>query len=432
MKKYRILATGASSLMFLLIVHCGTEQAIDNHKILKSEKARLTVTVPGADLTTQVQGNNAFALDLYHRIRKDGDNLFYSPHSISTALAMLYAGARNQTAAQIAQALQFKLDPDKLHPMFNDLDQQLASRGKGSADFKLTVANALWGRPDGSYLPSFLDQLALHYGAGMHLVDFNQPEDARTIINEWVAGMTEERIKELLQQGDVGPSTALVLTNAIYFNASWQEPFEERMTAPRSFDADGTQVQAEMMSGLKHKARYAKGTGYEAVELPFEGEELSMLMLVPDVGTFRTFQQGLDLNLVEQADAQLANQALILELPKFEFTRRTLMKEVLIAMGITDAFNDSVSDFSGIVDAAPGSPGMLVVKKVIHQAFVKVDEVGTEAAAATAVVMADSGVSYDPTEPLKLTIDRPFIFVVKDRATGAILFVGHVVDPNTK
>ncbi len=430
MKKSRILATSASCLVFLLIVHCGTDGAIDNHKVVKSEKERLTSKVPTADMTTQVQGNNAFALDLYHKIRSEGANLFYSPHSISAALAMLYAGARNNTAEEIAQVLHFTLAPEQLHPMFNELDQQLASRGEGSDDFKLSVANALWGRPDGSYLPSFLDHLALYYGAGMHLVDFNQSEAARKIINDWVAGMTEDRIKDLLQQGDIGPTTALVLTNAIYFNASWQEPFEEGMTAPHAFDADGAQVQVEMMSGFKNKARYAKAEGYEAVELPFEGEELSMLVLVPDQGTFRAFQEGLDLSTIEQASSQLVDQDLILELPKFEFTKRYPMKSTLMAMGMKDAFNDFESDFSGIVDALPGSPRMLVVKKVIHQAFVKVNEEGTEAAAATVVVMADAGVSYNPTQPVKLTVDRPFLFVIRDNATGAILFLGHVVDPN--
>ncbi len=220
MKKSRILATSASSLVFLLIVHCGTDRAIDNHTVAKSEKERITSKVPTADMTTQVQGNNAFALDLYHQIRTEGANLFYSPHSISTALAMLYAGARNNTAEEIAQVLHFNLAPEQLHPMFNELDQQLASRGEGSDDFKLSVANALWGRPDGSYLPSFLDHLALYYGASMHLVYFNHIEEARKIFNDWVAGMTEDRIKDLLQKGDIGPTTALVLTNAIYFNAS--------------------------------------------------------------------------------------------------------------------------------------------------------------------------------------------------------------------
>jgi serpin B len=427
----------AHALVVVLCVACGDSNKESSDVVVaRSDKQRVTPQVPPQDLATQVRASNAFAVDLYHKIRTSGQNLFASPHSISTALAMLYGGAAGVTEQQMAKALHFDLPQSKLHPVFNKLDQELGSRGQGAEGidgkaFELSVANALWGRPDGKYLPTYLDLLAVNYGAGMNLVDFGgDPEAARQRINAWVAKQTHDRIKDLLKKGDIDTYTALVLTNAIYFNAAWAEPFEETATMPHPFDADGSSVTVQMMSGLKRDARYGKGAGYEAVELPFDGKELSMLLLVPDAGTFGAFQQGLTSQTIEGALAQLGAQEVYLKLPRFEFTSRRELKSALMDLGMVDAFNETRSDFAKICGAPPGSDAALVVRKVIHQAFVLVAEKGAEAAAATAVTMADGGAAGPGPEPVYLTVDRPFLLAIRDNATGVILFLGHVLDPN--
>jgi serpin B len=223
----------------------------------------------------------------------------------------------------------------------------------------------------------------------------------------------------------------MVLTNAIYFNAAWLEQFSEDLTQPHPFDANGTPVTVDMMEGLKDTVRYAKGQGYQAVELPFEGQEVSMLILVPDAGTFASFQQGLGWATIEDALSRLSGELVHLKLPRFEFTARYQLAAPLQQLGMVDAFDPSAADFTGIVDAPPGSNAAIFVKKVIHQAFVTLDEEGAEAAAATAIVTADAGVGpiEEPPEPIHLTVDRPFIFVIRDSPTGAVLFFGHVVNP---
>jgi serpin B len=435
----RTIGLALLGLVTTLFLRCDPSEnnSVDNHPVARSLKARvMSPTVSATDLAQQVAGNNAFSVDLYHQIRQDGSNLFFSPHSISTALAMLYGGARNTTAQQMAQALHFALPQDQLHPTFNKLDLELSSRGKGKkaadgGDFQLAVANALWGRPDGTYLPTFLDLMAINYGAGMNLVDFgHDAEGARQTINDWVASQTRDRIKDLLKSGDVDANTALVLTNAIYFNAAWQSPFNQKYTAPMSFSADGSSVTVQMMYDNR-KASYAAGKGSQAVDLPFDGEELSMMVIVPDQGTFRAFQKGLTLSVIESVKAMLGTRTVSLRLPRFEYSSRNELKAALMQLGMTDAFDPMVSDFSGIVHAAPGSNAALMVKDVIHQAFVQVKEEGAEAAASTAVIMADAGISMPTDPPVELTVDRPFLFVIHDQATGAILFMGHVVDPNS-
>jgi len=420
----------------LLTLNCD-EPGPDEGAVAKSTKERvITPQVPAGDLQKQVAASNAFAVDLYHQIKTNGENLFASPHSISTALAMVYGGARSVTEQEMKKALRFELPQAKLHPVFNKLDLELQSRGKGASGsdgkaFELSIANSLWGRPDGTYLPSFLDLMALNYGAGIRLVDFGgDTEGARHEINAWVAQKTRDRIKELLQQGDVNGNTALVLVNAIYFNAAWKEPFEETATQPHPFDADGTSVTVDMMSSLKKRARYAKGAGYEAVELPFDGDELSMLVLVPDAGTFRTFQQGLTAKTLDDALGQLTSQEVYLKLPRFKFSSHRKLKPALKALGMVQAFDPNAANFEGIC-GVPGGPAGLVIDDVIHEAFVQVAEKGAEAAGATAVVMADAGAMPGPLpEPVYLTVDRPFLFAIRDNATGVILFLGHVVDPN--
>jgi len=376
-----------------------------------------------------VEGNSAFAFDLYGRLAEEhgDDNLFYSPYSISLALAMTYAGARGETEQQMADTLHYTLPQDELHPAFNALDQTLASRGEGAEGkddegFRLNIANAIWGQKDYSFRDAFLDTLARNYGAGLRVVDFaSAPEEARVAINEWVSEKTEGKIEELIPKNVIGSLTRLVLTNAIYFNAAWAEPFEEDRTQDGTFHLlDGSEVTVPMMRQTTSFG-YAQGEGYRAVELPYDGRELSMVILLPEAGGFESFEGSLDAERMAAVVEDLGYEQVNLTMPKFEFDAGFSLNDALVAMGMEDAFSGE-ADFSGMT-----GDRSLHISDVIHKAFVSVDEKGTEAAAATAVVMAESAA---PAQPVEVTVDRPFIFTIRDIETGAVLFVGRVVDPS--
>ncbi|MBN2559555.1 MAG: serpin family protein [Phycisphaerae bacterium] len=394
---------------------------------VQSDKQRIEdPNVSQSDLNELVAGNTAFAFDMYSELRGEDGNLFFSPHSISIALAMTYAGARNDTEAQMANALHFTLPQDRLHPAFNALDLELAGRGEGAAGadgggFRLNVVNRIWGQEDYEFLEAFLDTLAENYGAGLSLLDFvNETEASRLAINDWVAKQTEDRIKDLIPQGAIDALTRLVLTNAVYFNVAWKEPFEEDATSDGTFYLlNGSQLTVPMMRQTEHHG-YASGDGYKAVELLYDGSELSMVILLPDAGRFETFESTLDSTVARNILANIESRSVQLTMPRYTFTSSFSLVEVLAALGMTDAFGGA-ADFSGM----DGTHDLLI-GDILHKAFIKVNEAGTEAAAATAVTM---GATSIPEEPVVVTIDRPFIFLIRDIETGAILFLGRVLDP---
>jgi serpin B len=347
---------------------------------------------------------------------------------MSVALAMIHGGAKNNTEAEIAQVLHYELGQADLHPFFNKLDQDLNSRGVGAtgadgAPFRLNVVNAVWGQKDYDFLESFLDLLALNYGAGLRILDFmSDPEAARKTINTWVEDQTESRIKDLLPQGIIDSSTRMVLTNAIYFNASWLTAFEKSATKTETFNlASGTSVQTSMMNGMID-ARSAVETGYQAVELPYSGEELSMLMVIPDAGEFDAFEAKLDQPTLQGIIDKLSGSAVTLKMPSFEMETELGLKALLEELGLKEPFEGGIADFSG-VDGTKN----LFISAVLHKAFVKVDEAGTEAAAATAVVVSETSAPM----PVSINADRPFIFFIRDHATNTIVFAGRVMDPTS-
>ena len=418
-----------------LLAACGGSQgsAIASAEI-RSERERAAPPASGVNLADLVDGNSAFAFDLYQVLRAQDGNLFYSPHSISHALAMTYAGANGQTATQMADTLRFLLTQDRLHPAFNALDQELVSRGADYQDrngdgFRLNVVNAVWGQQDHDFRKAFLDILAESYGAGVRPADFKgAPEGSRLAINDWVAESTEDRIKDLIPQDIITPLTRMVLTNAIYFNASWLFPFSEANTRARPFHLlDGRSVDVPMMR-TEEEFRYAAGDGYQAVDLPYLGHELSMTVIVPDRGRFGEFEDSLDAVLVDRIIEGLGSRYVTLDMPKLEFESQFRLGETLKSMGMTDAFDSAASDFSGMdgKSCLAGDPECLYIREVVHKAFVSVDEAGTEAAAATAVVVQTE--SAKPT-PISVTVDRPFVFLIRDQETEAILFVGRVEEP---
>jgi serpin B len=413
------------ALLLLPLIACTQLAQPAPGELLKSDKER--ITSPDVNATEQallVEGNTAFAFDLYQALREQDGNLFYSPYSISLALAMTYAGARGETAQQMADTLHFLLAQDRLHPAFNWLDAELASRTQGEeGEFRLNIINAIWGQKDYEFLSDFLDVLAENYGAGLRILDFiNETEETRLAINQWVSYQTEGRIRDLIPPGMINELTRLVVADAIYFKAAWDDPFDEDMTADGPFYLlDGGQVTVPMMEQAEFFG-YTESEGYRAVELLYDGRELSMVILLPASGNFTAFEEELQAQQVYDIIGDLQSTGVTLTMPKFEFDSEFSLEDTLAEMGMPDAFVFPIADFSGMTGS-----GELFISGAVHKAFVAVDEAGTEAAAATAASGAPS--PGPPESPVEVTIDRPFIFLIRDIETGAILFVGRVLNP---
>lgn len=407
------------------VVGCAPTASADE---IRSAEPRETLAAPPSnELAELVSGNTMFAFDLYRQIREGSQNLFFSPYSISIALAMTYAGARDDTAREMAGAMQFYLPQGSLHPAFNYVDQLLASRGEGAEGkdgegFRLNVVNAMWGQKGYSFMSDYLDVLARNYGAGLRVLDFRtQPEPSRETINRWVEEQTESRIRDLIPQGAIDSMTRLVLTNAVYFNAAWQSQFDEDATAPGTFYlADGGQVTVPMMRQTESFG-YSRSDGFQVVELPYDGGEMSMVILLPDEGRLQELENSFDAGALQRAVDSLQRTRLALTMPKFKMETSFNLKGALSSLGMARAFTPSEADFSGMDGTHD-----LFIGDVVHKAFVEVDEAGTEAAAATAVIMQATGM---PAEPIELTVDRPFLFLIRDVETGTVLFLGRVMNP---
>ena len=319
----KLLISLLITLLVLPLVACAQPAVAE---VVKSDKPRITSPdVSQTDEALLVEGNSTFAFDLYQTLKTEEGNLFYSPHSISLALAMTYSGARGETEQQMADTLHFLLSQDNLHPAFNSLDTELGKRGQGAQGkddegFRLNIVNAIWGQKDYSFLPAFLDILAENYGAGLRIVDFiNETEKSRITINDWGSDQTEGRIEDLIPQGVIDELTRLVLTNAIYFNAAWQHTFSEYMTADGPFNLlDGRQVTIPMMKQTESFG-YAEGEGFQGVELPYDGGELSMVIFLPRAGQFEAFEESLKSQKVDGIIGSLQNTRVALTMPKFEF-----------------------------------------------------------------------------------------------------------------
>ena len=417
-------------ILAVLVIGCEggktvDEQAAIGASVQSNLKREASPEVSGSDLAQLASGNSAFSFDLYRHLRQSEGNLFYSPYCISIALAMTYAGARGETESQMAETLSFTLPQDRLHPAFNAQDLELAIRGEGAGGkdgqgFRLNIVNALWGQEGYEFMAEFLDLLAENFGAGLWLVDYaSKPEEARITINDWVSDQTEGRIEDLIPPGIINELTRLVLTNAIYFNAAWALPFDADQTEDGAFHLlDGGQVTVPMMHQTESFG-YAQGDGYQAVELLYDGRELSMVVLLPDEGQFEAFEGLLDVRRIDDVMKNLAPTRLDLSMPRWEFESDFGLAETLVAMGMPVAFSLD-ADFAGMTGDRD-----LFIRDVVHRASVAVDEAGTEATATTAVIMQLRSV---PQEPIEVSLDRPFIFLIRDIGRGAILVVGGVVD----
>jgi serpin B len=389
----------------------------------------LNPQVPEADMTTLASDNGAFAFDLYRKLKAENGNVVFSPASISIALAMTYAGAANATATEMAQALHFTLPQDRLHRAFNGLDQTLASRGQDlvGGTTRLNIVNSLWLEQTYPLLPSFLDVMALDYGAGVNLVSFRgAPDASRLKINAWVANNTAGKITDLLAPETITTNTKLVLANAVYFNAGWQNPFNALYNHTNNFTLLDGSIATKRYMYASLSAAATQGTNFVAVDLPYQDARLSMVVVVPDPGKFGDVEGALDWAALASLVKGMTYQKVSLTLPPFHLDTRASLPGALKSLGMMSAFCGSGSaDFSGMSGTTD-----LCISEVIHQAFIDVAEKGTEAGAATAVVMVDTSIALDSgPPPLVVKADRPFLYFIYDNPTGTILFMGRVVDP---
>jgi len=368
-----------------------------------------------------VTGNTAFAFDLYDRLKQTEGNLFLSPYSISIALAMTYAGARGNTEKQMAQVLHFILDQEHLHPAFASIEAVLnAVQKKG--EIQLCVANALWPQKDYVFLEDFLALLETNYGASVTPLDYKRaPEAARKKINTWVEQNTNNKIRDLIQKGLLDYRTRLVLTDAIYFKGNWANQFKKKDTEDLPFNvAPGKSVIVPMMT-QKHRFKYMENDNLQILKMPYAGDDLSMIILLPrEVDGLVGLEAELTIENLNTWMRRLVKREVQVFLPKFEMTSQFSLGETLASMGMPDAFSMS-ADFSGMDGTTK-----LYISAVVHKAFVAVDEEGTEAAAATAVVMRMKAM---PRPPLVFRADHPFVFMIRDNLSGSILFLGRVTDP---
>jgi len=367
-----------------------------------------------------VNANNKFAFELYSKLDKaESENMFYSPYSISTALAMTYEGAKGQTAEEMKSVFHFP-ESSVLRPNFAAIYNEINKKDK---PYKLSTGNALWVQQDYKFLDEYLSTVEKYYGGKAANVDFvKETEKSRQTINTFIEEQTYNKIKDLIPQGILDASTRLVLTNAIYFKGTWTWEFDKSDTSEQDFKITPTNiVKTPMMYMDNNKAEfnYADIGDLQILELPYKGDEISMLVLLP-TEDIDDIEPSLTVEKLEEWKSQMKEDRLdAIYLPKFEFDTKYFMKDALSAMGMPTAFSGG-ADFSGMTGTRD-----LYIQHVIHQAFIKVDEEGTEAAAATAVIMGESAVIQRKI----FRADRPFIFIIQEKDTGNILFMGRVTDP---
>lgn len=405
-------------------------------------------SVPAADLAAAVAANNAFAVDLYARVRAGAQpgNLFTSPLSASLALTMTYAGARGATAAEMASALHLGGAPDAIFQGQNALDQALGGRAaaalasdtqvarEGGApapsatDYDLHVVNSVWGEQTYPWAQPFLDTMATDYGTGVYLEDFlHQPDAARVTINDWVSQQTSDKINDLLPQDSIDGTTRMVLVNAIHLKLPWQSTFPASATQDGPFTrADGSKVNASMMS-QEQTFGYVDDGAAQIVSLPLAGGQETVLIALPH-GDLATYEASL-----ASGSAALhppSSEALVdLSLPRVTFTSPTFsLAKALHAMGMVQAFDPSAANFTGLCPRTPDGVN-LYVSDVLQKAMLGMQETGVEAAAATAVIVAGSAAAVPPPTPVLMVVDRPYVVSIVDVPTGAVLFLGHIEDP---
>jgi serpin B len=379
-------------------------------------------TMPIPTVAAAVEGNNAFALDLYGRLRKQPGNLFFSPESISTAFAMTYAGARGETATQMASVFHFTLPASEIHPAMGSL---LGAMNEKNPNYQLSVANALWAQQGRNLQQDYLKLVEANYAAGFHQVDFEKsPEAARNTINKWIENQTNDKIQDMLAPGVVNSTTRLVLTNAIYFKGDWLDAFDKSDTSYADFHPSSTQAVNAPLMHITSNFNYFDGGTFQALELPYKGNALTMVVLLPkNVDGLPALEKSLTPDALTKWIGKLGPEPKeLVTLPRFTMTQQFELGDTLSAMGMPDAFSGA-ANFSGMTGKRD-----FFISAAIHKAFVDVNETGTEAAAATSIEMRATAMRYEPPS-IVFKADHPFLFLIRDTRSGSILFLGRVVDP---
>jgi serpin B len=376
------------------------------------------------DRLALVKGNTQFAFDLYAQLRQTEGNVVYSPYSISTALAMTRAGARGKTAEEMDKVLHFDLSQEQLHPAAGALVRDLTAAPKGKErNYQLYVANALWGQENYGFLNEFLTLTRKQYDADLTEVDFiNAREEARKTINSAVEKQTQDKVKDLLKEPHLTPRTRLVLTNAVYFKAEWETKFDRGSTAERPFQLTAERRVKVPTMFQAARTGYLDSDTFQLVELPYAGKDLSMLVLLPKkVDGLAEVEKTLTADKLTEWQGKLRETRLSVFLPKFKVTSDFELAKVLKAMGMKQAFDEQKADFTGMYKGSE----RLYIQEVVHKTFTDVNEEGTEAAGATAVILGPGA----PAPDVNFHADHPFVFLVRENRSGSVLFVGRVVDP---
>jgi len=380
----------------------------------------------GPDAAAGAKAVNAFGIDLYGQIRKPEGNLVFSPYSVSMTLTLAYVGARGKTESQMAKALRFNFGQPRVKEAFSTLSEQVLSAGKEKTA-EINIANALWAEKTYTLLKEFLESARIGPDSVVRQLDFRHSPDAgRNTINGWVAGQTKGRIKDLIASGMISADTRLVLTNAIYFKGAWDFPFKKTLTKPEPFTLlDGSKVNVPTMSLVKSFG-YAEAPELQVLEMPYKGRELSMIVLLPDKNKrLEEFEKSLTVDKIDQWIGNLHIQTAKVYLPRFKMTSDFQLGKALARLGMSDAFSASAADFSGMTGHKD-----LFIGECIHKAFVEANEEGTEAAAATAVVMPTGMAPTEPPPRIPIfRADHPFLFLIRHKPSGSILFIGRVTKP---
>jgi serpin B len=374
------------------------------------------------DQEAAAQSGAALALDLYARLASRPGNLLFSPHSLFSALAMAYGGAAGGTALEMASTLHLDLPPERLHAAMGGIGRQLEEGALGGG-YTLSVAEGLWGQKGASLLPGFLELLNRRYGASLNELDLQKdPEGSRGTINAWAAQKTGGQISGLIGPGVLDASTRLVLTDSVYFKGRWATQFKEGMTKDQPFyGTPGKDSQAPLMTQSKDFG-YMETGSFQALEMPYLGQDVSLVAFLPRQHYgLADFEKTLSTATLQDWLARLRTREVEVFFPKFKISTPCELSDELQALGLREAFSEAKADFS-----AMDGQHDLFLSKFIEEAFVRVDEEGTEAGAATAVVAKTHGAVSAP--PL-FRADHPFLFLIRDRRSGAILFLGRVVDP---
>jgi serpin B len=407
---------------------------------------------PAPNNDTAAKAVNSFGVDLYQQVRQAEGNLIFSPYSISMCLAMTYEGARGNTESQMAKALHIGLGQDKAGQAFSALNAQVLSSGR--ANVELNIANALWAEKSYTFRKEYLESVLSYYvqsgsrpsripvigrlvesvgskhQEGVRQMDFiGAPEPARNTINGWVEDQTKNKIKDLLPPRSINQDTRLVLSNAIYFKGFWELQFKKTATKDEPFySLNGKDVKVPMMRQTESFG-YMEESDLQALEMPYKGGELAMIVLLPSrQSRFEEFEQSLTTDKLDQLIGPHRWRKVEVYLPGFKMTSDLSLKNKLEALGITDAFTPKVADFSGMTESKDPLD-RLYISEGYHKAFVETNEEGTEAAAATAVVMTREGMMQKPVKIPIFRADHPFVFIILHRPSKCILFMGRVTRP---